>query len=64
MFKLNLNEKRHDFWPQLNIAPMDKALWRQWNTHPWFIAPMKKVWFYKRFFFEAVMAMVKDNKNI
>ena len=45
-----------------------KGLWRRWNIPSWFIAPMEKAWFYKRFFFEAVMFMVKDkrkyNKNL
>ena len=39
---------------------MEKALWRQWNIPPWFIASMNKAWFYERFSFEVVMVMVKD----
>ena len=45
------------------MAPMEKGLWWQWNIPSWFIAPMKKTWFYKRFFFEVVMFMVKDKRK-
>ena len=41
---------------------MKKALWRQWNIPPCFIAPMEKGWFYERFIFEVVMVMVEDKK--
>ena len=47
---------------------MEKGLWRRWNIPSWFITPIEKAWFYKRFFFEAVMFMVKNkrkyNKNV
>ena len=44
------------------IAPMEKALWCQWNITPWFIVPMEKARFYERFFFEILMVVVKDKK--
>ena len=42
---------------------MENTLWRQWNVLPWFITAMEKAWFYKRFLFEEVMAMVKDKRK-
>ena len=41
---------------------MEKALWPHWSISLWFIAPMVKVWFYERMFFEVVTALVKDKK--
>ena len=35
MLKLRTNFSQH--W---NIAPMEKALWPQWNISPWFVAPV------------------------
>ena len=62
MLKLSPQWKRHDLWPQWNIAPMEEALSRQWNILPLFIAPIKKTCFYERFFFEMIMVMVKDKE--
>ena len=42
------------------MAPVEKALWRQWNIPPWFVAPMEKKWFMEDYFFEEVMTPVKD----
>ena len=41
---------------------MEKPLWPQWNLLSWFIAPMEKVLFYERLFFEVVIDIVKDIK--
>ena len=43
---------------------MEKALWLQWNISPWFIAPVEKVWFYEKLFFEVAMVMVKKEKTL
>ena len=48
MFKLSPNGKGIIFGP---------------NVPPWFIAPMEKVWFYERFFFEVVMVKVRDKRK-
>ena len=32
------------------FGPNGKTLWRQWNIPQWFIVPMEKAWFYKKFF--------------
>ena len=42
---------------------MEKPLWPQWNLLSWFIAPMEKVLFYERLFFEVVIDIVKDIKD-
>ena len=42
------------------IATMEKALWSQLNTSPWFLVPMEKGWFYERLFFKVVIVMIKD----
>ena len=47
---------------QMEYSPNRKVLWPQGNIASWFIAPMKKAWFYKRLFFEVVIVMVKDKK--
>ena len=41
---------------------MEKALWREWNIPPLFIAAMETAWFYERLFFKVVMALVKEEK--
>ena len=49
----------------LNIVPMEKAWFKpQWNIPSWFIALMEKAWFYKTLFFDMVIVMVKDIKDI
>ena len=55
--------KRHVLWPQWNITPLEKTLWPQWDISSWFIALLKKTWFYERLFFEEMIFMVKDEKN-
>ena len=47
----------------LNLALMEKVLRCQWNISSWLIAPRVKTWFYKRFFSEVVMVMVKDKRK-
>ena len=62
MFKLSSNRKGMIF------SPNGKSIMAPMEHTPWFVVSMKKVWFYKRFFFEVVMVMVKDkikyNKKI
>ena len=47
----------------LNLAPMENALWCQWNIPPWFIDPGVKAWFFKILFFEVVMIILKDKRK-
>ena len=48
----------------LNKAPIEIALWPQWNIPSWFTTPKEKVRFYERVFLEVVIAMVKDKKHL
>ena len=47
---------------QMEYSPDGKVLWFQGNIASWVISPMEKAWFYKRLFFEVVIAIVKDKK--
>ena len=48
---------------QWNKAPMENALWLQWNMSQWLTDPVKKAMFCERvFFFEGVIVMLKDKK--
>ena len=59
MFTFSSNGKGIIFGPQL------KRHYGANGIYPalWFIGSMEKAWFYERFFFEVVMAMVKYVKK-
>ena len=46
------------------MALMEKELWLQWNIPSYFIAQWKRYGFNEILFFQVVIVMVKDKKDV